>query len=512
MRFSFLSRQFSLIIPVLSVVLMISGCKKDTEEPVEYIYYSDFTFEEPAITGNTFYIDPVNGSADGDGSSAHPWLTLQQVVDSQLIECYAPSEAYNNDSPLEIINEGAPIKGGDKLILRSGYHGFINISQFVFNDWLTITAEEGHTPVFSQIKLVGAFKNIYLKNLTIIKDSYVGTEDYWEAQDINYNTDNCLYLGSSDFWGKGSYVKINGLILKTSNDVSGWTVNDWLEKSASGIGLRLAEHVEILNCTIENVEFGIAIEYFSDYCTVVNNSIVNYSDDGSRIISNNVLFAYNKIIGCLGIDDNHDDAIQSYSRGSDDSPGTGTLTNVTIRGNLLIGIADKNNPLSASPQAIGCFDGLYDNWTVENNVIISNTYHGISFYGMRNSKIINNTVIDQIPDDDICPWIMITEHKDGRLSVNCIVANNIVSSNVSVSGDDVLEYSNYVFGKQNYNAIYDAFIDPDHNDFHLLTNDFTLGNIIDKGTQFNDLVSSEMDIECTPRISLPDLGAYESEE
>ncbi len=145
-------------------------------------------------------------------------------------------------------------------------------------------------------------------------------------------------------------------------------------------------------------------------------------------------------------------------------------------------------------------------------MIISNTYHGISFYGMRNSKIINNTVIDQIPDDDICPWIMITEHKDGRLSVNCIVANNIVSSNVSVSGDDVLEYSNYVFGKQNYNAIYDAFIDPDHNDFHLLTNDFTLGNIIDKGTQFDDLVSSEMDIECTPRISLPDLGAYESEE
>jgi parallel beta-helix repeat protein len=505
------TRYISLFIIVILLGFIFTGCKKSDDHPT-YTYYDDFTFEEPAVTGNTFYIDPANGSPAGDGSASHPWRTLQEVIDSGLIECYAPSEAYHNESELKIINEGAPVKGGDKLVLRSGYHGFINVSRFVFNDWLTILAEEGQTPVFSQIKMVGAFKNIYLKNLSIIKESYVGGENYWETDDINYNTGDCLYLGSSEFWGKGSYVKVYGLTLKTTENASAWTAADWVEKSASGITLRSAEHIEIVNCRLENVRFGINIEYFSDYSTAVGNTVKYYSGDGSRIISNNVLFAYNTIEGCLKVDDNHDDGIQSYTRGADDSPGAGVLYNVTIRGNLIIGIADKNNPLSGSPQGIGCFDGLFKNWTVENNVIISNTYHGISFYGMIDSKIINNTVIDQVPGDDVCPWIMITDHKNGTPSSNCIVANNIVSSDVSVSGRNVMEYNNYVFGKENYNAVYDAFKNTDENDLHLLINDFTRTNLIDKGVLFDGLVSSASDIEENSRSGLPDLGAYEADE
>ena len=33
---------------------------------------SDYVFEEPAVSGRTYVIDPVNGSASGDGSSQHP--------------------------------------------------------------------------------------------------------------------------------------------------------------------------------------------------------------------------------------------------------------------------------------------------------------------------------------------------------------------------------------------------------------------------------------------------------
>jgi parallel beta-helix repeat protein len=45
-------------------------------------------------------------------------------------------------------------------------------------------------------------------------------------------------------------------------------------------------------------------------------------------------------------------------------------------------------------QDIGCFDGFFDGWVVENNVVITDHWHGISFYGMKNSRIVNNTVID----------------------------------------------------------------------------------------------------------------------
>jgi hypothetical protein len=499
--------QFSLLL--LVAVFLFSSCKKDND--VVYPELRDYDFQEPVFNGNTFYIDPVNGSMDGNGSAENPWRTLQEVIENNLIEHYRPSVNYNPESELIVVNSGAPVKGGDKLVLLDGYHGFIGINTFIFNDWLTIEAKDGHHPVLSQFKIEGAFKNIYLKNLSIIKESYQGTENYWQATDINYNSDACLHLASSDFWGKGSDIKLYGLTLKTAENTISWTAQDWIDKSAAGISLRSVKNVEIFNCTIENIDFGMAIEYFSDNTTAMYNTINNYSCDGCRIISNNVLFAYNTIKGCLAIDDNHDDAIQSYTRGEDDSPGTGTLYNVTIRGNLIIGITDLNNPLAGQPQGIGCFDGIFDNWTVENNVIIVDHYHGISFYGMRNGKIINNTVIDQNPGNETSPWIMVTNHKDGTPSENCIVANNIVYRSISAEGYNVTQQNNYIIGDANNSQIYDLFSDPDHFDMHLLNNELTSANIIDQGIVNNGTVSSEIDKDKNTRSLLPDLGAYEAD-
>ena len=501
------------IVLIFILAILLQNCRKDTSEPSPAAkYFSDYDFEEPAVSGSTFYIDPENGSPEGDGSRQHPWKTLQAVIDSNLIEYYKHAETNNDASELVAVNAGAPVKGGDKLVLLSGYHGFVNLSNFIFKDWLTIAGEKGATPVLSRFSINGAFKNIYLKNFSIIKDSYVGAEDYWVADDINHNSNACLYLASNSFRGSGSDIKINCLTVKTTNDASSWTAADWVDKAASGISLRSVEHAEVVNCDVENIRHGILFEYFSDNGAAVNNVVKNFSGDGSRIISNNILFAYNTITGCLKVDDNHDDGIQSYSRGADNSPGTGVLYNVTIRGNIIIGINNKNNPLSASPQGIGCFDGFFDNWVVENNIIISNTYHGISFYGMRNGRILNNTVIDQVPGDDVSPWIMVTDHKNGTKSENCIVANNIASASVSASGNNVTAGNNYVFGKNNYDSIYFAFTDPDNNDLHLLVNDFTKRNIIDKGIRLEGFVSAGMDRGLSERDNVPDLGAYEAQE
>jgi len=299
--------------------------------------------------------------------------------------------------------------------------------------------------------------------------------------------------------------------VKTAEDISQWTAEDWVEKSASGISLRSVEEVEIVNCKIENVRHGLAIEYASDNTSAVNNTIKNFSADGCRLISNNVFFAYNTISDCFDVDENHDDLIQSYSRGVDNSAGTGVLRNVIIRGNVLIGTTDFSNPLRGNPQGIGCFDGMFDNWTVENNVIITDHYHGISFYGMLNSYIINNTVIDQEPENDINPWIMITDHKNGTPSANCVVANNIVFRSVSVEGHNVTENNNYIIGRDNYSEIYNLFFDPDAFNLHLLKNETTTNNIIDQGEYYPDLVSSELDRDNEPRTLPPDIGAYEAQ-
>jgi hypothetical protein len=495
-----------ILLPITLFVLFIFGCKDDGPSSASL---SDYEFKEPASNGNAFYIDPTKGSPNGNGSAEHPWRTLQEVVENNLIEHYRPSENNNPGSPLEVVNENAPVKGGDVLVLLSGYHGHINISTFIFYDWLTIKAKENNKPVFSQIKFVGAFKNIYLKDLTIIKDSYEGEGDYWNVDAINHNTNNCAYFASNSFWGSGSYIKLNGLTIKTSDNTSSWTAEDWVQKAAGGIGLRSVTYAEIVNCTIENIRHGFTIEYHSDHTNAVNNTIKGFSGDGSRIISNDVLFAYNTITDCYKVDDNHDDAIQSYSRGEDNSAGTGVISNVVVRGNTIIGSTHPAHPQAGYPQGLGCFDGMFDNWIVENNLIITNHYHGISFYGMLNSSIVNNTVIDQVPDDGISPWIMITGHKNGAQSENCIVANNIVSSSVSVSGENVEEMNNYILGKSNYDMAYQLFVDPDNFDFHLLDNETTKTEIIDKGHPFVTMISSIMDKDLKERESVPDLGAYE---
>ena len=284
---------------------------------------------------------------------------------------------------------------------------------------------------------------------------------------------------------------------------------DWIEKSAAGISLRSVTYVEVLHCDIENVSGGLFFGNHSDHGKALYNTITRYSMDGSRIISDDILFAYNTIRGCMKVDDNHDDAIQSYSQTSDYQVGTTVIKDVIVRGNLIIGIDDPEHPLAGSPQGIGCFDGFFENWIVENNVVIVNHYHGISFYGMKNSKILNNTVIDQVPGDDISPWIMVTDHKDDRPSENCIVANNIAFRTVSASGNNVTEHHNYIFGHSNYDSIYYTFVDPDNLNFDLVSNEFTQRHLINLGEYFPGTVSSEKDIQEKKRNDAPDLGAFE---
>ncbi len=240
----------------------------------------------------------------------------------------------------------------------------------------------------------------------------------------------------------------------------------------------------------------------------VGNTVQNYRIDGARVLSNNTYFADNDILDCYDVDDNHDDGIQSYSV-TDEGVGTGVVKNVIIRGNVIIASTDPGNPLAGNPQGIGCFDGFFENWTVENNLIVSSTWHGISLYGLRDSAILNNSVIDQDPDNDPSPWIMIHAHKDERPSTNSIAANNIVSNTVSISGNNVSESNNYRIGKSNYILVYSLFSDPDNNDYSLQDNLTTRSSLIDQGEYMADYYSSEYDLLNSPRDGFPDLGAYE---
>ncbi|NJO91658.1 MAG: hypothetical protein HC831_23865 [Chloroflexia bacterium] len=147
---------------------------------------------------------------------------------------------------------------------------------------------------------------------------------------------------------------------------------------------------------------------------------------------------------------------------------------------------------------------------MENNVVITNHYHGITFMGMRNSKIANNTVIDQIPGDNLSPWIMISNHKNGTPSENCLIINNLAMRSISVEGTNVTERNNYVIGHDNFSQLADLFVNSAGFNVNLLTNELTLENIIDKGEKVEGLISSEIDKDQNIRTLPPDIGAFEA--
>ena len=105
-----------------------------------------------------FYVDPEEGDMGNDGSAARPWRTVQQVFERNLIQTH--------DRTGRLKNPGAPVKAGDTILLRSGYHGEIYCRGAENDDYITISAEKGHTPRVRRVFFSTARKWI-IRGLTV---------------------------------------------------------------------------------------------------------------------------------------------------------------------------------------------------------------------------------------------------------------------------------------------------------------------------------------------------------
>ncbi|TXI77813.1 MAG: T9SS type A sorting domain-containing protein [Flavobacteriales bacterium] len=194
------------------------------------------------------------------------------------------------------------------------------------------------------------------------------------------------------------------------------------------------------------------------------------------------------------MDENHDDGIQSFT----------TLGfpfhRVVLRGNTIIGYEDPDQPYRAALQGIGCFDGPFIDWVVENNVVIVDHWHGISLYGAQDCVFRNNTVIDPTPDVAPGPaWIMVNDI-DGFASSGCVVANNLANT-FSLEGTDVY-VNNIALSDEALYAQY--FVDAPGHDLHLLATSPAVDGA-------DDLYAPPTDIEgnARPVGAHSDVGAYE---
>jgi len=404
-----------------------------------------------------YYCDPVNGSMSNDGSFDNPWGTLEAVFLAG--KTFAP---------------------GDIIFMRSGNHGFPRITG-KNTDFVIIKPQSGHTPLAKKLRVIEG-QNWIISGIVVSPETAgIFEKDAYVA--ISSNSTSIILRECN--------------VYSTSENISHWTATDVVNRFGNGIW------VGGTNCTIsENnftqIRFGIEIAKSATGAIVTGNVIAGFSGDAIRGLADNATYEYNIIKNAYKVDNNHDDGFQSWSTNASGQVGKGVVKDVVLRSNTIIAQTDPAQPFPGSTlQGIGCFDGFFENWTVENNIVITDMWHGISFYGATNCKIVNNTVVKN-PLNVVAapvPWIGIYNHKDGRLSTGNIVRNNLTSDISSMSGavlSNNIKTSAYNFHFVNYGAF----------DLHLKAR----STAVNAGTTLN---APATDLEQYTRSIPYDIGAFE---
>lgn len=360
-----------------------------------------------------FHVDPNTGSMQNDGSAAHPWRTLQEVIEANLIEtqCWE-STPPKDDTKLVPKNAGAPVKAGDTVWLHDGYHGDISI-QCAFNAKpITIAAAKGETPKIRSLHLQSGSDWVF-RGLTVSPEF---VKPYEKREYL-------VFVENSSKYGQSHHIVLEENTIFSMADVSGWSKQDWNDLPCNAIRVNGSD-CTIRNNMVRNINFGIWVK--GKNCLVEHNTVDSFAGDGLRGLGDYDVFQYNVVKNNYNVNDNHDDAFQSWSQvGSE--VGAGKVVGVTVRGNTFINTEDPKQPFQGPLQGVGCFVGTFEDWVVENNVVITEARHGITMQGAKNCRIVNNTVINPHNDKTRPPWIEVAPHKNGTQSENCLIRNNLTA-------------------------------------------------------------------------------------
>lgn len=425
----------------------------------------------PAASAAAFYVDPQNGDMSSDGSAQHPWKTVEQVIKNNFI--------WTRDKSGKVKNPEAPVKPGDTILLRSGYHGEIYFRNAYNDDFITIAAQQDHSPQVKRVFFAAASKWI-IRGLSV-SPSFAP----------QYHQD-CL-IQVVNWGGPISDFVIENNTLQSVPDASSWSAGQWDKLACRGINV-IGKNITIRNNSLQNISHGIVVT--GDIITVERNNIEHISGDGIVCSADNTSLLYNTMKHFYNVNANHDDGIQ-FHRGRDK---TTPIRNAVVRGNRIIAWDGKvTNPLIHSPQGICNFDIPALGWRIENNLVLVKHHHGITINGCQNGVIVNNLAYNPYGESFFAGISLGTTHGKTQ-SKNTIVRNNLVDSKIGYpQGVNTVDNNIIVDDPSRY------FLDPKTYDMRHKHN----SPAIDTGINEN---APQIDIDGTkrPQGRGMDLGPYES--
>lgn len=354
------------IVSMFCLLLLLGGCSGRAMSPVEMA--NNKMASNPTAAGESlvFYVDPINGSMDNTGTSDSPWSTLEDVIKNKLIK--------TQDQYGAVINPDGLVQAGDTIILRSGFHGHVQIRSAFNEKPITVKSEQGANATLAELELLGV-KNWKFSGLAISPS--------FSSKAIR--TRYIVLIGDSGYFGKTSDVELSDShIFSSSKNPEMLSKEEWKNAKYGVLMGRQAKKIIVRNNFIQSTSFGI---YASSPESIVEGNVVtDFSKDGIRILSSATIVKYNVVKNNYAVDRNHDDGIQGFSYNGVD------LTSSTIQGNIVLNRDKIGNSFPGSMQGIGLFDGPFYNFLIQDNVVMSFTWHGVSIYDSVGGKIQSNFV------------------------------------------------------------------------------------------------------------------------
>ncbi len=431
-----------------------------------------------------FYADPVHGDMSGDGSRAHPWGALEDVLAAGMFEAMDwDALPWVEGTSVLVPRTAGPVGPGDTLWLLDGDHGIALFDSLYVDGTITVAAAPGAHPTLGRVRF-RASSGWVLRGVT------VSAELAPEPSILPL-----IELDSHGTRGPVHDVTIEDCNVYTAMDTTSWSASDWDSRSVDGIRAE-GDDVVLRGNHLWNVDFAIATS--GDRALVEDNLVERFSGDGLRGLGDHSVFQYNTVRDLFFVNANHPDGFQSWSTGDDGSVGTGEVVGTTLRGNVFVNTTDLTRPLQGNLQGIGMFDGTYVDWVIEDNVVVTDHWHGITLMGARGSRVVNNSVVDRIEGNEVGPpWIAITAHKNGTPPVDCLVRNNLATAYNSSATGVAADHNLPVYAVSQHFVAW-----PD--DLHLVAT----SPAIDAGA--DDLAPvADADRVTRPQGAAVDVGAYE---
>lgn len=411
-----------------------------------------------------YHVDPLSGSMTNPGTQSQPWSTLEAV--------FAANKTF---------------AAGDEIVLHDGYHGAPAVKGTNSGN-VTIRPEAGAAPKLRNL-IVRSGARWVIAGLDICPDHEIpGSGFRGTVVEIESSATN---------------IVLRDCTVRSALSTASWNLDQWKTLPMRGIRTA-ATSTTLANNRVENASFGITLRRAASFTQVSGNLIKAFSHDGIQALADDCVVEFNTVTDAYVSDNahNHDDFFQSWSVGADGfTAGEGTIYRVTLRGNTFISRTDPAQPFSANPQGIGCFDGYYEGWVIENNVIASRTSHGIALYGAIDCRVVNNTVVENpfdSPGGSTRPWIKIEAHKNRTTPSS----GNMVRNNISAKPVEVFAGSSTVDFHQTTTAYASYFVNPAGFDYSLKAT----APARDAGSASN---APTTDITGASRAVPYDLGAHE---